>query len=247
VEIGNEKLFTVILRDITEKLKSEKSIKASNERLHALAAHLQTIREDERKMLSREIHDQLGQELTALKIDISLLGKKIKKMEPGEITADIMENLDGMDQLTEHTINTVRRIAKELRPDMLDKLGLKEAVIWHAEDFEKRTGIKCLLTFPEEFGFGGNMDTTIFRIIQESLTNVARHSGANEVKVMAEKNDKVLKVIISDNGRGIMEDEIKNTKSLGLLGIRERAYSEGGTLEIESGNGTRLILTIPFK
>lgn len=244
---NNRLQYIDIVHDLSDREKMENSIRESNERLHELAAHLQSIREDERKMLAREIHDQLGQELTALKIDIALLGKKIKKGGESPEAADMLESINGMNSLTEHTINTVRRIATELRPDMLDKLGLKEAILWMAEDFEKRTGIKCSIELPEEFGFGGNLDTTIFRIIQESLTNTARHSGASTVSISAEIND-VIRVFIEDDGKGVNDEEVKNTKSLGLLGIRERAYSHGGVFTIETGRekGAKFVLTIPL-
>jgi signal transduction histidine kinase len=154
-----------------------------------------------------------------------------------------------MNQLTDHTINTVRRIATKLRPDMLDKLGLKEAILSHTEEFEKRTGIKCLVKLPGDFEFGGNRDTTIFRIIQESLTNVARHSGASLVKIEAEIKNNEISFYIEDNGKGVTDEEMKNTKSLGIVGIRERAYSEDGALSIlsEKGKGMKLIVSMPVK
>jgi PAS domain S-box-containing protein len=250
IEIKGEKYYTAIVRDVTLRMQNEKAINESNERLHALAAHLQTIREDERTSVAREIHDQLGQELTALKMDISFLRKRIEASNKSPDWDAIFENLKSMSDVADQTINSVRKIARELRPDLLDKLGLREAIEWHTEEFEKRTGIKYGLSFPdEEMNFGMSLNTTIFRILQESLTNVARHSGASEVSIGLNTHDRFLHLEIADNGRGITEDEINNTKSLGLVGIRERAYSAGGELKIEGkkDTGTLLKIIIPLR
>jgi len=250
VEVKGEKYYTAIIRDITERMQNEKAIRESNERLHGLAAHLQTIREDERTSVAREIHDQLGQELTALKMDISFLKKRIETSGDNPEWGGILESLKSMTDVTDQTINSVRKIARELRPDLLDKLGLREAIEWHTEEFEKRTGIKYHLDFPEqELSFDQNLNTTIFRIVQESLTNVARHSKAGEVSIELKTDDRYLYLEIKDNGRGISEDEINNTKSLGLVGIRERAYSAGGEFKIKGieGKGTELKIIIPLE
>lgn len=250
ISVNGETYYTAIFRDVTERLKYEKAVKDSNDKLHALAAHLQTVREEERTLIAREIHDQLGQELTALKMDISFLSKKIEK---SKITPDwngITEGLKSMSDITDHTINSVRRIATELRPDILDKLGLKEAIEWHAEEFEKRSGIKCLVTInTEELDLTPVLNTTVYRIIQESLTNVARHSGATQANIDIKLNSENMYLCINDNGRGINEDEIKHTKSLGLVGIKERAYTVDGEFEIrgEKDKGTTIRITIPIK
>lgn len=249
-QIRNSKVdnITLIATDITEKILAEEKEKETNEMLHSLAAHLQTIREEERTMISREIHDQLGQELTALKMDIAFLSKKIEKSREKPDCEGIMEGLRSMSDITDQTINSVRRIARELRPDILDKLGLKDAIEWHAEEFTKRTGIRSSVSFTDtEFHLGQNLDTTIYRIVQEALTNVARHSGADYVKLGLSMNGKNIYLSIEDNGRGITEDEIRNAKSLGLVGIKERAHSVNGQISITGikNEGTKLNIIIP--
>lgn len=241
--------ITLIATDITEKILAEEKIKESNESLHALAAHLQTVREEERTMISREIHDQLGQELTALKMDIAFLGRKIEKAKVEPDWDEIQNGLRSMTEITDQTINSVRRIARELRPDILDKLGLREAIEWQAEEFSKRTGIDSIVSIsPGEIDLKVELNTTVFRIVQESLTNVARHSGATRSKIGLTINKNFIYLSIEDNGRGITEDEIKNSKSLGLVGIKERVYSVNGKLSIfgSKEEGTKLKIIIPL-
>ncbi|MBE2226121.1 MAG: PAS domain S-box protein [Ignavibacteria bacterium] len=243
---------TIFATDITEKINSDEKIKETNQRLHALAAHLQTIREEERTKISREIHDQLGQELTALKMDIAFMSRKIDKTKvTGKADWDELNaGLKSMSDITDQTINSVRRIARELRPDVLDKLGLKEAIEWQAEEFTKRTGIDCIVSITaSELQFDNLLENTIFRIVQESLTNVARHSNATRSKIGFFISQDEVSLSIEDNGRGITQDEIDNAKSLGLVGIKERVYSVNGTLSIKGtkDKGTILKITIPLK
>lgn len=241
--------LTIIATDITDKIIAEEKIKETNESLHALAAHLQTIREEERTMISREIHDQLGQELTALKMDIAFLSRKIEKAKTEPDWGEIQNGLRSMSDITDQTINSVRRIARELRPDILDKLGLREAIEWQAEEFSKRTGIDTIVSIsPGEFEIPTELNTTIFRIVQESLTNVARHSAAKRSKIGLTIEPKNIYLTIEDNGKGITEDEIANSKSLGLVGIKERVHSVNGKVTItgEPGKGTILKIIIPL-
>jgi PAS domain S-box-containing protein len=250
INVNGETYYTAIFRDVTDRVEYEKTINDSNEKLHALAAHLQTVREEERTHIAREIHDQLGQELTALKMDISFLSKKIDKSKVAPDWDGILQGLRSMSDITDHTINSVRRIATELRPDILDKLGLKEAIEWHAEEFEKRSGIECTVKInAEELDLTPQLNTTVYRIVQESLTNVARHSGATRADIDIKLNGKSMYLRITDNGRGINEEEIRNSKSLGLVGIKERAYTVNGEFEIkgEEGTGTTISITIPIK
>jgi PAS domain S-box-containing protein len=250
IKVNGETYYTAIFRDVTERMEYENAINASNDKLHALAAHLQIIREEERTLIAREIHDQLGQELTALKMDISFLSKKIEKSKVTPDWDGIRDGLKSMSEITDHTINSVRRIATELRPDILDKLGLKEAIEWHAEEFEKRSGIKCVVKVnTPELNLSPQLNTTVYRIVQESLTNVARHSKANRADVDIKVNGEKVYLSIKDNGRGIMESEIENSKSLGLVGIKERAYTVNGEFEIkgEKGKGTEIKIAIPIE
>jgi len=242
--------LTLIATDITEKIIAEERLKETNQRLHALAAHLQTIREEERTMISREIHDQLGQELTALKMDIAFLSRQMDKIKISGKPDwnELQKNLRSMSDITDQTINSVRRIARELRPDVLDKLGLKDAIEWQAEEFTKRTGIDCIVSITQsDLNFRRELENTIFRIVQESLTNVARHSGGSRSKVGLTLKENYIYLSIEDNGRGITSDEIENAKSLGLVGIKERVYSVNGKLTIsgEKDKGTILKIIIP--
>jgi signal transduction histidine kinase len=155
-----------------------------------------------------------------------------------------------MSDITDQTINSIRRIARELRPDVLDKLGLKEAIEWQAEEFTKRTGIDCIVSLSDDnFNFPRDLENTIFRIIQESLTNVARHSMAARAKIGLNIRSKNIYLTIEDNGIGITPENIENAKSLGLVGIKERAYSVKGRLQItgEKNKGTKLSITIPLE
>ena len=240
--------ITLIATDITEKIIAEDKLKESNDGLHALAAHLQTIREEERTVIAREIHDQLGQELTALKMDIAFLSRKINKAKTVPDWDEILEALKSMTEITDQTINSVRRIARELRPDILDKLGLKDAIEWQAEEFTKRTGIDCIVSISSgEIEYDHDLSTTIFRIVQESLTNVARHSGASISRIGLKFDNGNINLTIDDNGKGITEDEIENTKSLGIVGIKERVYSVNGKLTITGHieKGTKISIIIP--
>ena len=230
------------IKDITEQKKAEEKLKRSREQFRNLAAYLQTAREEERTLMAREIHDELGQALTALKMDISWLAKRIpKKNKP------LLEKIKAMSNLTDATIKTVQKISTELRPGLLDDLGLNAAIEWQAEEFQKRTGIICIVVIdPEDIQVDQDLSTTIFRIFQETLTNVARHANATQVKVLLKKNDKKLTLEIQDNGIGILEKQISDPKSLGLSGIQERVKSWGGEVKIrgKKGRGTSISIII---
>ena len=223
---------------------AENELLSSREELRNLSAHQQSVREEERKRISREIHDELGQSLTALKLDLSWLGKKICKEQNV-----LCEKTGQMTALIESIIQTVQRIAAELRPGMLDDLGLKEAMEWEMRQFQGRTGIagefRCALT-----GLDGDAEgrTTIFRIFQEALTNVVRHSEATRVSVMLEEKADTLALSVRDNGRGITDEEIADPKSLGLIGMRERVRLCGGEIKISGSRheGTMVEVIIPL-
>ncbi len=234
----------VLANDITEKIMAEEKLKKSHEELRQLATHLQDIREDERTRIAREIHDELGQQLTGLKMDISWLSKKLSS-ESGEINQKLAESL----KLIDDTVKTVRRISTQLRPSILDDLGLISAMEWQSEEFEKRFKIKTefianVATVQTE----SEIATGFFRIFQESLTNVLRHSKATEVKALLNSKDGKLVLKITDNGIGFKATEIENKKTLGLLGMKERTLIMGGTYEITSkpGNGTTVVVTVPI-
>jgi signal transduction histidine kinase len=206
---------------------------------------METIREEERTSIAREIHDELGQQLTGLKMDISWLNKKVPKENKV-----VHEKISGMLSLVDATVKMVRRIATELRPGILDDLGLIDALQWQSHEFEKRTGITCSFstTFKDPV-FEKHLSTGIFRVFQETLTNVARHAKASEIMTVLEKNDDSIVLQVHDNGQGFNETEIKGKKTLGLVGMKERAKMFGGNLTIQSaaGKGTKIILRVPMR
>lgn len=235
----------VLADDVTEQMLAEESLQQSHEAYRQLASHLETIREAERTHIAREIHDELGQQLTGLKMDISWLSKKIKPADK-EVKTKISETIE----LIDGTVKTVRRIATELRPSILDDLGLIAAMEWQSEEFERRSGIKTKFQSNiTAIAIDTNTATGIFRIYQESLTNVMRHAHATKVEASLLINDDEIKLIIADNGKGFIVEEIANKKTLGLMGMRERASLLGGTYEISSdpGKGTAVIIVVPFK
>jgi PAS domain S-box-containing protein len=229
--------------DITDRMRMEKDLQGSRDQLRALAARLQRIREEERKRVARDIHDQLGQAMTAIRIDLSSL---IYELPPGEHQAS--KRAASIVKLVDESIRTVRRISTELRPGILDDLGLVAALEWAGEDFQARTGTVCRLDLPpDDLAVDPECATAIFRIFQETLTNVARHSGANQVEVRLAAEDGGLTLEVHDNGRGITDDKLSHPESLGLLGMRERAMLLQGDLTISSppGKGTTVRVRIP--
>ncbi|CAN5432357.1 hypothetical protein BH11BAC1_BH11BAC1_02820 [soil metagenome] len=237
--------FIGIVQNIHERKMAEEEIKRSHEELRQLSSYLETIREEERTNIAREIHDELGQQLTGLKMDISWLNKKI----PGD-NISVHEKIAGMISLIDETVKTVRRISTELRPGILDDLGLLDALQWQSHEFEKRTGIatKFDTTFSES-SFEKNLSTGIFRVFQETLTNVARHAHASKIVTSFDRRDENFVLRVSDNGKGFDEKEIKSKRTLGLVGMKERAKMFGGNLSVqsESGKGTVITLSVPMR
>ncbi len=233
-----------VLASIIIRKEAEEKLKNSSEQLRRLAAHLQSSREDERTEFAREVHDELGQALTALKMDIFWIRNRLSEDE----TALIAKAEDSL-ALVDSTIKSVRRICTELRPDILDHLGITAAVEWQIEEFRKRTGIKCIvLIHPREMKISRDLSISVFRIMQEALTNIIRHSGATEVIVTMESAKNFFSFRISDNGKGIAKKNIHGSKSFGILGIRERVRFWNGNLHIEGrpSKGTTLLITIPL-
>lgn len=214
-----------------------------NGQLRNLSAHLQNAREDERTRIAREIHDELGQLMTALKLELSMLGKKLPKDQ-----GPLAQKIESMTEIIDSTIQTVKRIATDLRPGMLDHLGLSEAIGWQAKEFEKRTGIRCAVACePEEIVLDRNRSTTLFRVFQETLTNVARHARASKVDVLLKRQAGEIHLRISDDGKGITGEQLADMRSLGLIGMRERVHYWGGLLTIQgtSGEGTTVVVRLP--
>ena len=246
----NQKRHIKLQREKLEILEnSKRALQASNDQLRRLAARLQIVREEERERIAREIHDELGQYLTAIKMDVSFVKKNISINESINKEKEISQELDSILTMIDTTVNTVRKIATELRPEILDELGLKEAIAWEAQQFQDRMRIKCtLLSEIDDINLDRDCAVVVFRILQEALTNVARHAKATQVFLNLSNRDGFLELQIQDNGRGVSQDEINNSKSLGLLGMRERALMFGGEVQIkgENGKGTTVTLRIPY-
>ncbi len=237
--------------DVTERKKAEEQLKSSREELQASTARLQTltaqvqaIHEEEKSILAREIHDELSQALTALKMDISLLPDRAAKNRKL-----FLEKLHSMSGLIDRTLERVREIVTELRPVVLDKFGLVAAIEWQVSEFQDRAKIKCEARLPStEIPLSNEVSTAVFRILQEALTNVARHARATEVVVNLTNEGEQLVLSVSDNGIGIDKKTIDGYKSVGLLGMHERALSFGGTTEVMRlpERGTMVRVRVPI-
>lgn len=229
--------------DISERKRAEGELRLANEQLRHLSAHLQQIREEERKSIALEIHDELGQQLTALKIDLAWMMRKCSGDK-------LLDRLSGMDTLIDHTIDTVRRISSELRPSILDDLGLAEALDWQSTEFQKRFQIpsrfRCQVP---DITLDAATVTGLFRIYQESLTNVARHAGASAVSGSLQLLNGDLVLEISDDGKGFDASATAKKEGFGLLGIKERTAMMGGTCSVSSspGAGTTITVCVPLK
>jgi len=246
----------LIFRDITERKREEGKLRTSRLQLRALYTRLQQIREEERVLISREIHDEMGGGLTGLKMDLSWLLHKVYDTEAGKERVALMDRIHTSNALIDQMIQVVRRISTDLRPSVLDDLGLIAALEWQLSEFTSRTGISHeFVTAFDYINLKKDTAVAVFRIFQETLTNVARHSGATKVTVLLREGERSLFedgsffLEIRDNGRGITEGEILDTKSLGILGMSERALVFGGDLRIsgEPDSGTTVVLKIPRK
>ncbi len=228
-----------------QRLATVYELEKTSKKLQALAVNLETAREEERLQVSHELHDELGQALMALKFDLAWLSDQLEQKDEtlAQKAKDITSQMNTI-------IKTVRRIATELRPGMLDDLGLAASIEWQARDFEKRSGIDCKLSLPsDELTISHDQSLAIFRIFQEGLTNVARYANAKHIEVRLEKTGDLLSLELHDDGLGINEEEISALHSLGLLGMQERVKYLGGTFEIKGApdQGTTLKVTIPME
>lgn len=253
---GSGKLYTVMLRDVTERVRAENALRQSREELRELSANLQNVREEEKTRIARELHDDLGQQLTALKMDVSAiaiaLARHREEQADAQPIAAVEQQLQGIRRLIDSTVASVRRIAADLRPVMLDDLGLVPAIEWLANDFTNRYGIdveRRLDTADTRFTNAGA--TTLFRIVQEALTNVARHADASRVDLTLAIDQDLCLLQIKDDGRGVQPGERRDRhgdKSFGLIGIRERAHMLSGTVTIDSvpGQGFSIKVALPL-
>jgi PAS domain S-box-containing protein len=235
--------FTVILRDISVRKQAEEGLLASQRELRELSARVLEAREDEKARIARELHDELGQLLTALKMDLSWLRERVRD-------AETAPKLEEMGRLLDQTVSSTRRISADLRPLMLDDLGLADAASWLVDDFGKRYGIASRIEINADGGLehlSKNVSTTVYRAIQESLTNIARHAGARNAWVLLAAAEGSLEVEVEDDGRGIAPEDLAKARSLGLKGMRERIAFIGGSFEVARAprGGTRLRIRVP--
>ena len=233
-----------IQRDITDRHRAALEIAESRRELRALAARLESIREEERTRIARELHDELGQALTGLKLDLAWLERRLNRHSHTELVDRCASLLGRLDEI----MVSVRRIVTELRPSVLDQLGLPDAIEWLTQDFAARTGLELDLDI-QSHGAGPSdaMASAVFRMLQEALTNVAKHARATRVRVRLRIDADALALDVSDDGRGITKDEMRGARSLGLLGLRERAIAWGGTVTITGTNpGTTVSMRLPL-
>jgi signal transduction histidine kinase len=230
--------------DRRERQLAEDKLRRSLDQLRALTTYLQFVREEERTRIAREVHDELGQALTGLKLDMSWLATKVARS-----AQPVQDKVKTMVDHIDETIQTVRRIATELRPGILDSLGLVAALEWQANEFQTRSGIPChVVGTVDDSELNQQITTVFFRIYQEALTNIIRHAKASRVDVNLTEKEGALILSVKDNGRGISEEEIANTRSIGLVGMRERAMLIGGEISLQGapGKGTTMTLRVPL-
>jgi PAS domain S-box-containing protein len=244
---GTRRYFTVILRDITRRKNFEDALHRQQAELRELSARVLEAREEEKTLIARELHDELGQLLTALKMDVAWLREHLP-----EDAADTAQKVEQMNAVLDQTVGSVRRISADLRPLMLDDLGLVDAASWLVEDFAQRAGVSCNLSVAPEADFEAlerSAATALYRALQESLTNIGRHAGARQAWISLRVEGDSACLEVEDDGRGIEADDIGKPRSLGLKGMRERALYLGGALEVERAarGGTRLRLRVPLR
>jgi len=232
--------LSIFFTDVTEQEQTQEQLRTSTDQLRALAARLDAIREEEQRLMAREIHDQVGQALTALKLDLAGLRAELPDGEARRRAGE-------MDRLIDDTLDTTRRLSTELRPPILDDLGLAPAIEWYARDFEARTGIRCVTQLANGQPIAGREALVLFRIVQEALTNVARHAGATTVRVGLSADSAAAVLTVWDNGRGITSEQQASPSALGLAGMRERALVLGGEVHVlgSPGAGTTVTARMP--
>ncbi len=237
-----------IAQDISERKRADEQLKESYEQLRLLASRLQIIREEESLRIAREIHDDLGQALTGIKMDLSFFAEELGEQQGPGSKERLIERINAMSSLVDGAITSMRKTITELRPAVLDSLGLVAAIEWQAEEFQRRTGTRCSFSCQVE---GREIDshrsTAIFRILQESLTNVARHAQASKVSIVLKKESGAIILDVRDNGKGISEEASHKVGSFGILGMKERVLPFGGSIDAQKlpGGGTSVTVRIP--
>jgi PAS domain S-box-containing protein len=238
--------ISIFFADVTKEVEAQQELRATNEQLRALAARMDAIREEERRVIAREIHDQIGQALTALKLDVGWLRGHLT--DAGAAAAVVEERAQAMDTLVDQTLETARRLSSMLRPAILDDIGLAAAIAWQARDFQQRTGVACDLDLPPDGpAVAPATGLSLFRIVQEALTNVTRHAQATRVHIELTVDPQHAVLTVADDGRGVTAEELERPTSLGIIGIRERALAVGGDVMFSGsvGRGTTLTVRVP--
>jgi signal transduction histidine kinase len=250
VEIGAEtakwmEVLANYVGELTERKRGEDDLRRSREQLRQLSAHLQAAIEEERKRISREMHDELGQQLSLLQLECGVIEDHLRSDQ-----GDLRAKTQSMTNLIDSLIGSVQRISADLRPSLLDNLGIGAAVEWFAKQFEKRVGIECQITVdPPDVKLDQDRSTALFRIFQEALTNVVRHARATTIGVHLIRRERGIVLKVRDNGIGISPGRLADANSLGIMGMRERVHPWGGGVEItgEAGKGTDVTVTIPLE
>ncbi len=240
---------SVYLKRVPDEILSEDKLREREAQLHSLASHLQKAHEEEKAFIARQLHDEFGQTLTALRMDLSILGRMISRTVSESLgRGSLLEKVSSVSEILEKAIRSAREMITELRPAVLDELGLLTAIQWQVLEFENRTGINCQITkLQHGETFDPTVSTTVFRILQEALDNVQRHSSATEAFISLDVVDSCLLLQVTDNGIGIETDKLKSPASIGIIGMRERVLALGGKLVVrgEAGRGTTLTVSIP--
>jgi signal transduction histidine kinase len=246
ISLGERMRTVALVRDVSDRKAADAELRRSREQLRVFSLELARLREEESTRIAREIHDELGQRLTGLKLDLAWIAARLRREAPERDLAAIGAKVKEMAELADDTIAQVRRIATELRPGVLDDLGFVAALEWQCQEFARRTGVTCRVRAPEEVDLSSDASTALFRILQEALTNVARHAQASTVEVRLSDDGDSLVLEIEDDGRGLAVPA-DGALSLGLLGMAERARQVGGVAFIgpTPEGGTIVVVRVP--
>jgi PAS domain S-box-containing protein len=241
-KIGEE--LGMIWTDITKRCRAESELMKANAELSSLATHILQVREDERKRVAREIHDELGQSLTAIEMELRWMARKNAEADP-----ELRDRIAGLLERSAEAVRTVQRISSELRPGVLDHLGLAAAIEWLSMDFMTRSALKITTDIEvPKCRIGEKTSTVLFRITQEAMTNVVRHARASRVDISLREAEDAIELVVADDGVGITEDQVRGPSSFGIQGMRERAHEFRGSVSIagKEGGGTVLAVRLPF-